>query len=134
MFHFVISVSGIFVNRFLKNFLRGVFQSRFSKQSFENLAFPSTFESVNKSWKMAVHPCISYRLLFQEPVKNITKKAGVKMIFQGIPGAAYLGRAVPDVRISHPAVKFMIKKIPFGNEFSENSSKPLTKNADFFFM
>jgi hypothetical protein len=44
---------------------------------------------------MAVHPCTANRLLFQEPVKNITKKAGVKMIFQGIPGEEYLGRIVP---------------------------------------
>jgi hypothetical protein len=53
--------------RFLKNSIRGVFQGRFSKQSFENLAFSSTFEAVNKSRKTAVHPCTPYRLLFQEP-------------------------------------------------------------------
>jgi transposase len=88
-------------NRFLKNSLRGVFQGRFSKQSFENLAFSSTIEAVNKSRKMAVHPCTANRLLFQEPVKAVSSvlpHSFEAICFDRFHVAQYFGKAVDKVR------------------------------------
>jgi hypothetical protein len=51
-------------------FSHGVFQGWFSKPSYENLAFSSVFEAVNKPRKMAIHPCIAHRLLFWNLLKK----------------------------------------------------------------